>query len=102
MSGFISNMVVNGVVVYPVTKQILTARKRVPSLTQRKILAALFLLLVGLTSNGVELFNMFSSKNAFRILNVPRTATESEIRKAYKVMGTVNELNWLCLCDMWK
>lgn len=87
MSAFFGNIIVNGVVVYPVTKQILTARQRVKSLTKRKILAALFLLMVGLTSNGVELFNMFSSKNAFRILNVPRTATEAEIRKAYKVMG---------------
>mmetsp|Transcript_4832 Transcript_4832/g.5635 ORF Transcript_4832/g.5635 Transcript_4832/m.5635 type:complete len:345 (-) Transcript_4832:1212-2246(-) len=81
----VAYLVLNSVVVYPTTRKILQARDRVPSLTHRKILAALFLAFVGILSMSYEISQMFGSKNAFRIIGVSRAATDSEIRKAYKI-----------------
>mmetsp|Transcript_7544 Transcript_7544/g.9845 ORF Transcript_7544/g.9845 Transcript_7544/m.9845 type:complete len:341 (-) Transcript_7544:227-1249(-) len=79
------HLVFNSVVVYPTTKKILTSKKRFPSLFHRKILAALFLAFIGFVSLSFEVSQMFSDDNAFRLLGVSRTASDAEIRKAYKV-----------------
>lgn len=83
MFGQIGHMIVNSVVIYPITQRILM-NKKVTSLNRRKLYAFLFLGLVGLCSIGFELIQIVDERNLFKIMQVPRTANQEQIKKSYQ------------------
>mmetsp|Transcript_42376 Transcript_42376/g.67934 ORF Transcript_42376/g.67934 Transcript_42376/m.67934 type:complete len:329 (-) Transcript_42376:10663-11649(-) len=82
--GFGTTIFLNSVVVYPGTTYILKSHKRIPSLNKRKILAVLFLSLVGLCGIGLDLADILQERNLFKILQVSRASDDREIRVSYQ------------------
>jgi len=84
IGGFGTSIILNSVVIYPVMRKILSADKRFPSVKQRKLVAVLFLALVGLLSVGMDLVDILQDRNLFNTLQVSRTATDKDIRVSYQ------------------
>ncbi|GBG33115.1 DnaJ family protein [Hondaea fermentalgiana] len=82
--GFGTSIILNSVVIYPVLNKILRADKKIPSLRHRKVVAILFLAVVGLLSVGVDLLEILQDRNLFRVLEVSRTASDKDVRVSYQ------------------
>ena len=96
MSGLMSfagHMLLNSVIIYPVTRKILTNEK-FGDFGRRKIAAILFLAAMGFFSVGVDLFQTLDERNLFKIMQVPRTATAVELKKSYQRTF----LYWVSIC----
>jgi len=81
--GFTTSLIINSVIVYPVTKNILSDHVRLPIFTHRKLLALLFLAVVGLLSASMDLAEIMEDRNLFKVMQVSRTANDKDIRQAY-------------------
>jgi len=87
LGGQFGALVLNSLVIYPVTKRILVAHERVPNLKTRKLLAVLFLALVGLLSVGIDLAGIIQEPNLFKELRVRRDAEDKDIRASYQKLA---------------
>jgi len=87
VGGFGGSLIVNTLVVYPVTKAILTNVKRFPKESTRKLLAVLFLAFMGVLSVAMDLVQVLEEPNYFRSMGLSRLATDKDVRMAYQQLA---------------
>ena len=82
---FGSSFFIHNFVTYPVSGYLLNGGKtKNYSSPVRKLFVLLFLACISIVSVSVSLNEIVSQKNHFKIMQVARTASDNEIKKAYQ------------------